>query len=79
MIYDTKVLSLSFPVPKNRYIGDIILAMEFGEQCPLTKKRVFQCIDIYRNPPIPGSINIMREHNDWIPMSSFTKDEVSGA
>ena len=29
--------------------------------------------------PAPRSIDIMRGYYDWIPMSFFTKDKVSGA
>jgi len=41
IIYHTKGLSLSFPVPRNSYIGDIILAMKFGEN--LSSEKESEC------------------------------------
>ena len=72
IIYHTGILSLPFPVPKNSYIGDIILAMEFGEH--LSSDKESECFggrsQVYTgNTPVPRSIDIMREYYDWILMS----------
>jgi len=55
--------------------------MEFGEHLSSDKESecfVRQITGIHRNIPVPRSIDIMREHYEWIPMSFFTKDKVSG-
>jgi len=49
-------------IPKDSYIGDIILAMESGEHLSSGKESELlrrQSIDIHRNPPpVPGSTSI---------------------
>jgi len=60
----------------------MILAMEFREH--LSSGEESECFggraQIYiGTPPVPPSIDIMREYYDWTPMSFYTKDKVSGA
>jgi len=64
VIYDTKVLPLSFPVPKNIYIGDTSHEIR-GTMSPDKEASVSEVVHRYiPEPPIPGSIDIMRVHND---------------
>ena len=58
--------------------------MEFGKHFPSDKGS--ECFGgraygrYSPEPPVPRSIDIMREYYDWIPMSFFfTGDKVSGA
>ena len=64
---------MSFAVPKNSYIRDT--SHRIRGTFVLTKKaNVLKAEYRYApEPPVPRSIDIMREYYDWILVSFFTK------